>query len=347
MEGIIGVLSRRDKRKLEKRCRTCTDGRLKARYLIILNVAEGRSASDTAKALRVGRSTVYRVVARFMEQGLEGLVDRREANGERKVDDEYLSILWETVESCPLEHGWKRPTWTREMLVETLRKQTGVQIHVSTMSDALHKIGARRGRPKPIVESSWSKRAKNRRLRELRELIDNLPENEVAVYEDEIDIHLNPKIGWDWMVRGRQKAVRTPGQNVKRYLAGALNAKTGELVWVEGDHKDTLLFIRLLWQLHLRYPQARKIHVILDNYAIHGTEEVAKALASAAGQRIQLHFLPPYCPDHNKIERTWQDLHAFVTRNHHCRNMDELMNNTRYFLRMKSRELQAQYALAT
>ena|GEM_PF-6075022 len=24
---------------------------------------------------------------------------------------------------------------------------------------------------------------------------------------------------------------------------------------------------------------------------------------------MQLHFLPPYCPDYNRIERLWKDLH--------------------------------------
>ena len=43
------------------------------------------------------------------------------------------------------------------------------------------------------------------------------------------------------------------------------------------------------------------------------------------GERVQLHFLPPYCPDHNRIERLWKDLHDNVTRNHRCRTMDELL----------------------
>ena len=33
----------------------------------------------------------------------------------------------------------------------------------------------------------------------------------------EVDIHLNPKIGFGLMVRGQQKEVVTPGKNVKRY----------------------------------------------------------------------------------------------------------------------------------
>lgn len=34
-------------------------------------------------------------------------------------------------------------------------------------------------------------------------------------YEDEVDIHLNPKIGSDWQLRGQQKRVVTLGQNEK------------------------------------------------------------------------------------------------------------------------------------
>ena len=151
------------------------------------------------------------------------------------------------------------------MLVEVLKRKSGVKVHVSTMSRALAQIGARRGRPKPTVACPWSKAAKTRRLRQIEALLVNLPADEVAVYEDEVDIHLNPKIGWDWMVSGQQKEVLTPGKNEKRYLAGAQNARTGELLWVEGDKKNSLLFIRLLWELTQHYPDAKQIHVILDN----------------------------------------------------------------------------------
>ena len=63
------------------------------------------------------------------------------------------------------------------------------------------------------------------------------------LYEDEVDIHLNPKIGPDWMNRGEQKEVMTPGQNEKRYIAGALDVRTNELVCVDGDKKTSMLFI--------------------------------------------------------------------------------------------------------
>jgi transposase len=338
MEGIMPRLRQSAKERLLKKMRRCRDARLKIRYLIVVNLGQGRSADETAQAVKVSHSTVYRVAQRFRECGEAGLVDRREENGKRKLDERYLAALYEVVKSSPQEQGWVRPTWTREMLVITLKQKTSVTIHVATMSVALQRIGARRGRPKPVVNCPWSKRAKNRRLREIERLVEKLRSDEVAVYEDEVDIPLNPKIGLDWMVRGQQKQVVTPGKNEKRYLAGAQDTQTGEVTSVEGERKTSLLFVDLLWRLVEHYPHARRIHVILDNYAIHSTEQVRLSLASRAGCRIRLHFLPPYCPDHNAIERFWEDLHANVTRNHTCREMDQLMRRVRRYISRRNQQ---------
>lgn len=45
-------------------------------------------------------------------------------------------------------------------------------------------------------------------------------------YQEEVDINLNSKIGADWMRKGQQKRIATPGQNQKHYLAGALHSGT-------------------------------------------------------------------------------------------------------------------------
>jgi transposase len=338
MEGIMPGLRQSAKERLLKNMRTCRNAKLKIRYLIVVNLMQGRSADETAQGVKVDHSTVYRVAHRFRECGEAGLVDRREENGRRKLDEQYLAVLYDVVKSSPQEHGWRRPTWTREMLVITLERETGVRIHVATMSVALQRIGARRGRPKPTVKCPWSKQAKNRRLREIERLVKRLRPDEVAVYEDEVDIHLNPKIGLDWMVRGQQKEVATPGKNEKRYLAGAQDTRTGGVVWVEGERKTSLLFIDLLWKLVQRYPDARTIHVILDNYAIHKTQQVQLTLATREGRRIRLHFLPPYCPDDNAIERFWEDLHANVTRNHTCSEMGQLMRQVHHYLSQRKRQ---------
>lgn len=338
MKSILGRVRFSVKEKLGKQLPRIRNANVRVHYLIVINLLNGRTARTTATVLGVHNTTVYRVAKRFRRDGEWGLWDAREDNGATKLDERFLTKLYEAVRATPQKYGWRRPTWTRELLVETMVRETGTRVHVTTMSRALAMIDARRGRPKPVVGCPWAKAAKTRRLNALRKLVATLPRRHVAVFEDEVDIHLNPKIGLDWMVCGQQKEVLTPGKNVKRYLAGALDVHSGELIWVEAERKTSAVFIALLKKLTQIYLAAPVIHVILDNYRIHDSKIVHAALRGFGG-RIQLHFLPPYCPDHNKIERVWEDLHANVTRNHRCPNMTVLMQEVRYYLRKRNRKL--------
>ena len=328
------------KQRLLKSLRRCRQADVRQRYLMVINVVNGRSARETAAVLQVHNTTIYRALARFRAYGEAGLADGRADNGADKLDDRYLSQLYRVVRATPQDYGWRRPTWTRELLVETLARLTGVRVHVTTMSRALARIKARRGRPRPTVGCPWAKAAKTRRLNRIGQVLAGLPRRERAFYEDEVDIHLNPKIGLDWMVAGQQKEVRTPGKNQKRYLAGALDVRTGVVTWVEGARKTSYLFLDLLDRLRRDYPEARRLHLVLDNYRIHSSAIVQAALGGYLAGRIVLHFLPPYCPDDNRIERVWQDLHANVTRNHRCATMTALMAEVRYYLRKRNRRKQ-------
>jgi transposase len=79
-----------------------------------------------------------------------------------------------------------------------------------------------------------------------------------------------------------------------------------------------------------------RIEFALDNYRIH-TSKITQAALLAFGGRVVLHFLPPYCPNENKIERLWLDLHGEVTRNHKCGTMEDLMRNVRDFVQPRLR----------
>jgi transposase len=338
-------LSSRERKIIRSYAKGSPDAGLRMRCKIVLALVRGNSPMDLIRSHMAASSLVYDVMHRFMDQALLGLADRREDNGEPKVTEEYEAELFAVVPGSPRKHGYRRPTWTQELLILVLRKRTGIRISHTTMSRLLKRLQIRLGRPKPIVGCPWKKRRRMKRLREIRTLIASLPQNEVILYVDEVDIHLNPKIGPDWMLRSTQKTVLTPGKNHKRYLAGALNARTGRLTWVEAERKNSQLFILQLWQLVGRdYPQAKRIHLILDNYRIHSSLQTEAALARLDG-RVVLHFLPPYCPDHNRIERAWRDLHDNVTRNHQCRTMKELMTEVYHWLKKRDRELQRQYSL--
>lgn len=331
----IRELTRTDKRRLRIWIRRESDAGLRTRLSMLLHLARGRPVRETAQALHVARSTVYRVAERFCHFGFSGLVDRREDNGPRGVSDTFWLQLRRAVGLTPGDYGLARPTWTQELLCQVMEQVTGVWVSQTTMSRCLHGLGARRGRPRPVLRCPWAKSRRNRRLRGIRKLLDALPDDEVALYADEVDIHLNPKIGYDWMLTGQQKEVVTPGKNQKRFLAGALEVRTGRVQWVSATHKRSGLFIDLLHQLRRIYPRAKRIHVIVDNYSIHDSRQTRLALA--AMPNVRLHFLPPYSPSFNPIERIWLDLHAEVTRNHRCTTIEELMFEVEYYLRYRNR----------
>lgn len=329
------------KRELRKLRQKTTDKGLAARCQIVLLWSEDESWFDIARAVGCSLSWVGRVIRRFRDHGVCGLHDRREDNGQTKLDEQYLTTLYEIVDKQPQDFGYPRPTWTQELLAKVMADLTEVKVHPGTISRALNLIGARLGQPKPVVGCPWSKIAKGRRLAAICRAIKGRNEGEIAFYLDEVDIHLNPKIGPDWMNRGKQKQVMTPGQNAKRYICGALNVDSGRIEYVAGEKKNSLLFIATLERLLKLHPHASAIHVVLDNFRIHSSKQV-QAWMKQNGHRIRLHFLPPYCPDHNKIERKWRDLHAAVTRNHRCKTMEELMRDVERWLKERNKECRRQ-----
>lgn len=333
---IVVDLSRHVRRRLERWARKASDAQLRTRILIVLRYGEGWGAHRIAEALGCVPATAVRVVHRFLELGEEGLLDGRRDNGQPKVDADLQQALAEILNGSPQDHGWQRPTWTRELLVRTLENETRIQVSVTTLARMLARLQARWGMARPTVACPWPKAAKRRRLRAIAEVLDRLPPDEVVFYEDEMDVHLNPRIGRDWTHRAQQRVILTPGRNEKRYVAGALSADGKQLVFVAGEKKNTDLFIQLLARLLRSQPRARRIHVILDNFTIHDSKRLRAWLAGQGG-RIELHFLPPYCPEHNRIERLWREVHANVTRNHRCRTMAELMTRLRWYLHREAR----------
>jgi transposase len=312
------------------------------RYQIIYALVQHQAPSQVAKILNCSLSLVYKVAHRFLQDGESGLVDRREDNGPEPVPWHFHYYLRQAVAKTPAAYGFHRPTWTLELLIQALAQKTGRTVSPSTMSRLLKENDIVRKRPKPYVKCPWPNARKAKRLKELQKLREKLPAKEVLLFGDEVDIHLNPKIGPDYMLRGQQKKVRTPGKNVKNYVAGGLEVRTGKLVWEEWENKSSDLFIVFLWKVAAAFPRAKKIHLIVDNYKIHKSKRTEFAL-EALKHRIVLHFLPPYSPDDNKIERLWEDLHNNVTRNHRCRTMKRLMGEVRWYLQQRAAQLEAEY----
>lgn len=332
----IPRLDRAGRRRLIRRGRKTRDPQTALRFVMIAKLAQGLSRQRVARDLSCAVSTVVGAAQRYQSRGEEGLLDQRAGNGRSKVDARFLAELGQVLLKVPTEFNWERPTWTRELLSLELAQRGFPRVAVCTMGRALCAVGARLTSPKPIVLCPWDRKRRERTLAVLRRLAERATVDEPVFYEDEMDVHLNPKIGRDWMLPGHRRCVITPGKNKKHFVAGALNAATRKLTWVEAHTKSSDLFCKLLWGLAAEYRDAKRIHLIVDNYIIHASKKTQRFLAQFGG-RVVLHFLPPYCPDDNRIERVWLDLHANVTRNHRCKSIEELMNHVVAFMRAYNR----------
>jgi transposase len=324
-------MSRAERRQLIRLGRRSDDSYTSLRFHAVARLGIGYTTTRVASELDIAVSTVVSAGARFVGDGVAGLYDRRRGNGKHKTGERFDRDLTRLLGCSPQDFGWQRPTWTRELLCQQMQLEGFPLVAVCTMGRALSRIGARLGSPKPIVLCPWQRDRKQRVLASIRRLERSASPDEPVLYSDEVDIHLNPKIGRDWMLRGHQRRIVTPGKNQKFYIAGALDVRTGGLHTTGADSKNAALFCQLLWLLAGRYRRARRIHLIIDNYGIHKARRTQLVLADLGG-RIVLHFLPPYCPDFNRIERVWQDMHANVTRNHRCKTMVKLLANAREYL---------------
>jgi transposase len=331
------VLHPRTRAKLERVARRCKDADTRVRYLIVVRSSRGWGGKRIAQALGCAASTVSRTLDRYEALGEAGLLDRREDNGQAKADPAFVDAVRWILAGMPPDFFHRRPTWTRALLIETAARYTGVTVSRTTMGRVLKAIGARRGRAKPTAPCPWGKARKNKRMALVRALIDTLPPDEACVWEDEADIDLNPRIGADWTLPGEQRTVPTPGRNVKRYFAAAMDAATDRLVWVKGRKKNSRLFVDLLKKLLNVYADRRVIHVVLDNYCIHSSRQTRLWLEQFGG-KFRLHFLPPYDPDDNRIERkVWREVHANVTTNHRCTSIEWLCEEVVWYLMKHNR----------
>jgi putative transposase len=112
-----------------------------------------------------------------------------------------------------------------------------------------------------------------------------------SFFQDETRLETNPKVGFCWMRKGRQRRLRTLGVNRNVWISGALNFATGRFHWVREERNNDELFMKLLDQLRRTYRCHRQLHLATDNDSRHTSKRVERYVEDS-GQRIRLHPLP-------------------------------------------------------
>lgn len=181
-----------------------------------------------------------------------------------------LVVGWVT-ETVTRDFGFLRSRWSCGTLYLLIRDVHGVAVR-----RWLHQGCLAYRRPRSVLGPTDQQR--ETKLAILQRLLADLPANETAVFQDELDINTNPKIGSMWMAKGCQATVATPGNNEKRHLSGSIHWRTDQIFLTEGRPKqgrDTALLLAHLGDLRSRLRRYTKIHVICDNAKCHTSEAIA------------------------------------------------------------------------
>ncbi len=322
------ALSPAQRTALLGRYRKDPDPEVRFRSHILLLLDDGHTWVTVATLLFCSSRTIARWVKRFQAEGVEGVAGHKPGRPFRLAADWVkVVVAWVTTKS-PGDFGFLRSRWCCEAVAILMLELHHVEVGRETVRRWLHRGRLVYRRPRPVVGPKDPDR--QAKLDSLRGLLAGLPADETAVFQDEVDINTNPKIGSMWMVKGQQAEVETPGNNEKRYLSGSIHWRTGQVFLTEGKPKqgrDTALFLAHLDDLRGRLRRYKKVHVICDSAKCHTSDEVAVYLWEHR-ERIDLHLLPTYSPDCNPIERVWWNLHDRITRNHKCETMQELLDLT-------------------
>ena len=322
-----GFLSAAERKELVSLARDgLAEHRFARRANAILLLDDGLSCERVAKVLYLDDDTVRSWRKLYGERGIAGL-EQFDAGG----SSSYLSA--EQEEALKAYVARALPRTTREIGAFIAREFGIVYESRAGLVALLHRLGLEYHKPEVIGRKLDAE--KQRAFIELYEkLLNSLGPDEAALFLDAVHpTHAAQPVGC-WAPKEEKLAIEQTSGRERLNIHGALNLETGQTRMIEVETVDAASTIKLLESLEALYPLLAMIHVFLDNARYHHAKLVQEWLAQP-GRRIQLHFIPAYCPHLNPIERLWGAMHKYVTHNKCYANSREFAGEVLTFLREK------------
>jgi transposase len=278
---------------------------------------------------------VYRIVRAYRAGTLtfaEGIERATQQSRLRLLTPSLKRSVVALLKTAPRALGWCRTRWSCATLAVELQMRRGITVSAEMMRHWLHELGWKWKRAKVAAKDADPDRVM--KLAGIRLAVEQLRVGAALFFADEWDLNLLSKVGYQWMPKGEQVEMLTPGTNEKRYLAGALDLTPGTIPHCVWYRKQTGLFLDLLESLDRTHPAPLFTHltVVVDNAKIQKAARVQQWLATHP--RFALLYLPTYCPRANPIERAFGDVHDKWTRNHTRKRIWPLVGDVKQHLRV-------------
>lgn len=152
--------------------------------------------------------------------------------------------------------------------------------------------------------------------------------SEPIYFADSVHPHHQTQIVSGWIRKGERRAVKTTGRQYHLNFIGAIRLDNYEIQHLEVDKVDGAKIKTFLEQISKNNPMVNQIHLIWDNAGYHKSKEI---VAYAERLRIKIHYLPPYSPNLNPIERLWKVMRENTLYNHYYEKFADFAEAVRGF----------------
>jgi transposase len=173
------------------------------------------------------------------------------------------------------------------------------------------------------------------------QLIAKAGNKEPIYFADSVHPQHQTKLAYGWILKGARKAIPTNGKQYRVNIIGGLCLNGHKIVHTKVDKVNADAIAGFLVKLRKANPGKHVLHLILDN-AGYNRDKNVQEFANSLG--IKLHYLPPYSPNLNPIERLWKIMHEQVTYNKYYEKFADFTEAiTKFFstIAKKKRLLQA------
>jgi transposase len=293
---------------------------------IILLSSGGHTIAGIAELLGCSPETVKRVRQRYRSGGATALHPDQSPGRPSAATPDFRNALAQAVATNPRQFGYGFTTWSSARLAAHLAQVTGTKLSPAQVRRLLHREGFSVHRPKHTLKGKRDevayRKAKTRLRRLKKRAVAENPE-EVLLFQDEVEIHRLPALARVWAKVGTQPEVPTPGTNEKQVVYGGIDYATGTLTYTVAATKSGVHFLAFLAALAAAYA-GTKIRLVCDNGRFHTTKAV-RAWLEANKDKVEIFWLPPYCPSLNLIERLWGHLKRTVLANVLFETLDDLV----------------------
>lgn len=152
------------------------------------------------------------------------------------------------------------------------------------------------------------------------QLKQSLSEDETICFMDGVHPTHNTQVSYGWIKKGIRNELPSNTGRSRLNLSGSLDIITKKLVVQENKTLNAESTISFLQKVETAYPSKKLVHLFCDNARYYRNKAVQKYLETS---KIELHFLPPYSPNLNPIERLWKWMKERVMYNVYYEHFDD------------------------